>query len=50
MSHHDTATTWESVTSSGIPREEVGEDMGQVLPSGDGANWTLSTSIDDFRP
>ena len=30
--------------------EEVGEDIGQMLPSGDGANWTLSASIDDLRP
>ena len=30
--------------------EEVGEDIGQMLPSGDGASWTFSTSIDDFRP
>jgi hypothetical protein len=29
---------------------EVGEDVGQMLPSGDGANWTLSASIDDLRP
>jgi hypothetical protein len=30
--------------------EEVGENIGQMLPSGDGANWTLSASIDDLRP
>jgi hypothetical protein len=30
--------------------EEVGEDIGQMLPSENGASWTLSTSIDDFRP
>ncbi|MEH6633767.1 MAG: sulfatase-like hydrolase/transferase [Halopseudomonas aestusnigri] len=30
--------------------EEVGEDNGQMLPSRNGASWTLSTSIDDFRP
>lgn len=29
---------------------EVGEDTGQMLPSGNGANWTLSSSIEDFRP
>ena len=29
---------------------EVGEDVGQMLPSMDGASWTLSTSIADFRP
>jgi len=29
---------------------EVGEDIGQMLPSQDGANWTLSSSIEDFRP
>ena len=29
---------------------EVGEDVGQMLPSQDGANWTLSSSIEDFRP
>lgn len=30
--------------------EEVGEDNGQMLPSINGSSWTLSTSIDDFRP
>ena len=30
--------------------EEVGEDNGQMLPSVNGSSWTLSTSIDDFRP
>ena len=29
---------------------EVGEDIGQMLPSLNGADWTLSSSIDDFRP
>ncbi|MEH6636378.1 MAG: sulfatase-like hydrolase/transferase [Halioglobus sp.] len=29
---------------------EVGEDVGQMLPSQNGANWTLVTSIEDFRP
>ena len=29
---------------------EVGEDVGQMLPAQDGVNWTLSSSIEDFRP
>ena len=29
---------------------EVGEDIGQMLPAQDGANWTLASSIEDFRP
>ena len=29
---------------------EVGEDVGQMLPSQNGANWTLVASIEDFRP
>jgi len=29
---------------------EVGQDVGQMLPAQDGANWTLSSSIEDFRP
>ena len=29
---------------------EVGEDVGQMLPSMAGVNWTLSSSIEDFRP
>ena len=30
--------------------QEVGQDLGQMLPSLGGVNWTLSTSIEDFRP
>lgn len=33
-----------------IIAEEVGEDRGQMLPTGDDAQWTLATSIEDFRP
>ncbi|MEH6549273.1 MAG: sulfatase-like hydrolase/transferase [Pseudomonadales bacterium] len=29
---------------------EVGEDAGQMLPSMENVNWTLASSIDDFRP
>jgi choline-sulfatase len=28
---------------------EVGEDIGQMLPDKDGANWTLPPSIQDMR-
>ena len=28
---------------------EVGEDIGQMLPTGEDANWTLSESIQDMR-
>ncbi|MEH6452180.1 MAG: sulfatase-like hydrolase/transferase [Psychromonas sp.] len=30
--------------------EEVGDDIGQMLPDMEGVNWTLVSSIDDFRP
>jgi hypothetical protein len=28
---------------------EAGEDIGQMLPTGEDANWTLSESIQDMR-
>ena len=29
--------------------DEVGDDVGQMLPKIENANWTLSTSFDDIR-
>ena len=35
---------------NGLIREEVGEDVGQMLPDVEGISWTSGSSIDDYRP
>ena len=35
---------------NGLIRDEVGEDVGQMLPDVEGISWTSGSSIDDYRP